>query len=693
MKIKRITTKLLAAIIPIVIVALGVVTLLCVSSARSNLNDEISDKMQAKVEWIDANLSDNLNKIEYATQGLGRSIGSSMMLLSSDITAYRTLCIQYMAENSSICALGIFLDPEYYTLFPLINYYINNENGTYNSYDLSATDLTRTAWFIDGKASGEPQYTDTYIDETMGILMTSYVVPMYDAFGRFIGCFNTDIDMSRIQADIAEIKVGKTGRASLLSCAPAAVGEDGVDTSTRGMYLTGEKDNVLNADCRVTNKSDKYYAISEAILSEASTVKEVGNELVFTRQIPGYNWVLMLTIDKSEINKHVNDMTRNAMLVMLVAMIICVVVIWLISKSIAKPISRVKEMSELMAKGDFSLDPLPVKTVDEVGNMTRALNQMLEANRNEMLEIATNSETVGGNCEDLKVAVTDLTESFQVINTSIRGINEAMMDNSATTEELSASVQEVKDAVGNLAKRAKESDAMATEIMGRATKIGQETNTSFERAMKLTNQYEERLGLSIQNAKVVEDIQQMAAAINDIADQINLLSLNASIEAARAGEAGRGFAVVAGEIGSLANQTSSTVNEIQETIDKVRSAVDTLANDSHSVIQFINKDITPDYQSFVKTAKQYEADAQSIQELAAFVSDTAGNLNETMETVNFAIQNIAEASQNATGESAVIIESVDTVSDHVVNVGKISEDQRNVADALENVVHRYKLKK
>ncbi len=692
MKIKRITTKLLATIIPVIIVALAVVTLISVSTSRTNLDKEINEKMEAKVEAIDSDMSNALSKIEYATQGLGRSIGSSMMLLSSDITAYRTLCVQYMAENDSICGLGIFLDPEYYTMFPLINYYISREDDGYVSYDYSLMDLTAQSWYVAAKATGGAQYTDTYIDNQAKILMTSYVVPMYDAFGRFIGCFNTDIDMSKIQADIAEIKVGRTGSATLISCAEEVLNEKGEDTSTRGMYITGDEDKVLSAEHKITNQNDEYYAVSDAILNEVSTVQKAGGKLVYTKKIPGYNWVLMLTIDQSEIEKPVDDMTASSLAVLVIAMIICVVIIWLVSRSIARPIKNVKSMSELMAKGDFSMQPMPVKTVDEIGNMTQALNQMLVANRNEMLEIASNSETVGRNCEDLKSAVTDLEESFQVINKSIRGINEAMMDNSATTEELSASVQEVKDAVGNLADRAKDSDAMATEIMGRATKIGHETNESFERAMKLTSQYEDRLGQSIQNAKVVEDIQQMAAAINDIADQINLLSLNASIEAARAGEAGRGFAVVAGEIGSLANQTSSTVNEIQETIDKVRGAVDTLAGDSHAVIEFINKDITPDYQSFVKTAKQYEADAQSIQELAAFVSDTAGNLNETMETVNIAIQNIAEASQNATGESSVIIESVDTVSDHVINVGKISEEQRNVADGLANVVHRYKLK-
>ena len=97
--------------------------------------------------------------------------------------------------------------------------------------------------------------------------------------------------------------------------------------------------------------------------------------------------------------------------------------------------------------------------------------------------------------------------------------------------------------------------------------------------MNSGNAYSERLQLSIENAKVVESIGEMANVISGIAEQINLLSLNASIEAARAGDAGRGFAVVATEIGKLAGSTSQAVEEIQSTITEVKSAFNGLAND------------------------------------------------------------------------------------------------------------------
>lgn len=679
MKIKKITTKLIATIVPCIMIALIVVSTVCVMISKDALSNEIEDKMNANITAVNSDLNDMMNAVEYATQGLGRSIGSSILLIQTDLSAYTPLLEQYMAENDAICALGIFIDPEYKGYQkPLMNFYVTQEGDNFTPLDISTTDLTGSDWYVQCKATGEPKYTETYVDTTLGILMCSYVVPMYDAMGNFVGCFNTDIDMSQVQAKIEGIQIGETGRAQLLS--------------TTGQYLTADNpDDVLNEEVNIKNEDNKYYSIQEKILSGEYITVSLNGQQVYSERINGYDWILIFTIDSSELSAPVMNMIKVAVTVLLLAMVVCCLVITLISRSIAKPIGIVKEMSELMAQGDFSLDPLQVKTADEVGNMTNALNQMLVSNRNEMLAISSNSETVGQNCTELKAAVVDLKSSFDVIDTSIRGINESMMDNSATTQELSASVQEVKRAVADLADRAKESDVMANEIMERATKIGRETTQSFDNAMNLTGQYEERLRVSIQNSKVVEDIQQMAAAINDIAEQINLLSLNASIEAARAGEAGRGFAVVAGEIGSLANQTSSTVSEIQTTINKVRTSVDTLAKDSHTVIEFINRDITPDYESFVNTVKQYEADAEKIQELASFVFETASKLNETMEDVNSAIHNIAEASQSAAGESSVIIDSVDTVSGHVENVGKISDEQRSVADTLESVVHRYKL--
>ena len=182
----------------------------------------------------------------------------------------------------------------------------------------------------------------------------------------------------------------------------------------------------------------------------------------------------------------------------------------------------------------------------------------------------------------------------------------------------------------------------------------------------------------------------MADAISEIAEQINLLSLNASIEAARAGEQGKGFAVVAGEIGNLANQTSNTVTNIQNTVAMVKESVEVLSRDSRSLIEFITQNVTPDYQAFVDTSQQYENDAKSIQDLSTYLADIASQLKNTMEDVNLAIHNIASASQDAAEKSSAILENVDTVSNHVENVGDISTQQKEVSHTLDDVVGRYK---
>ena len=681
MKIKKIATKLIAGILPFVIIAMILVIMICTNNASAQIENQVSDKMQATIDKTNAEINSTMKNVEYTTQGLANSIDFSIGLVSS-ITMYQDMLYGTITNSDYIVALGIFMDPTAYD-GDMINLYVTDNDGQIEADDLSDTDLTECDWFVSLKENGGEYYTDTYVDETLGILMTSYVYPLYDTSGKFVGVVNTDIDMSAVQEMIDNIQVGDSGKAMLISSA--------------GCYLSGvDSSNILNEE--VTIATDESFGLSsyaDTILAGEYFTKDLsgsnGEYTFYTQAVENYDWILLMYIKTAEIHEAVTSMYSYSIMASIVAIIICAAIIAILSNKIAKPIVGIKVMSEQMADGDFSIDPMTISSADEVGNMTESLNKMLIANREEMLEISDNSHTVGSNCNELKSAVSDLEESFEVINNSIRGISDAMMNNSATTEELSASVSDVKQTVEDMAEKAKGSNDMAKEIMVRANEVGKKTTESFENAKKLTVQYEQKLSASIEDSKVVDDIQQMAEAINDIADQINLLSLNASIEAARAGEAGRGFAVVAGEIGNLANQTSNTVVNIQATINKVKAAVDKLAEDSHEIIQFINRDITPDYENFVKTAKQYEMDAESIEELASFVSTAAINLNDTMESVNSAIRNIAEASQEAAGESSVILESVDTVSDNVENVGRIAENQKNVADTLDDVVNRYKL--
>lgn len=232
---------------------------------------------------------------------------------------------------------------------------------------------------------------------------------------------------------------------------------------------------------------------------------------------------------------------------------------------------------------------------------------------------------------------------------------------------------------------------MADEIRNRAEIVNQNSQKSFESANTLSKRFEQSLEESIANSKVVENIGQLADVISEIAEQINLLSLNASIEAARAGEAGKGFAVVAAEIGSLANNTAETVAQIKNTISDVRGAFEGLLDEANEMLSFLKNTVSPDYSSFVDVAKQYGQDAESIDETSNKLSKMSDAIREIMQEVTDAIQNIAEATQVTTELSTDIMDNIEKVSENVSGIAEMSHEQDSIAKDLGEVVGKFTL--
>ena len=404
-------------------------------------------------------------------------------------------------------------------------------------------------------------------------------------------------------------------------------------------------------------------------------------------------WKLLVIMPQSEIMQPITQMCMILVAVCVIALVISALAIILKISRVSRRIRKVDVFASTLAEGDYTVDGLKVKGKDELARMSTSLNNMYDSNKEVIGSIRDRAAQINESSNLLNNSAIELADQFKQIENYMSSVNEDMMNASAATEQLNASTEEVESSVNVLAGETEKSLQMAKEVRSRADEIGRNSEKAFAEASDITEQFKTRLETSIRNTDVVQNIGQMAETISGIAEQINLLALNASIEAARAGEQGRGFAVVATEIGKLANETTSAVQEIQQTVDQVRDSVQDLTVNSNELLKFIETRVKPDYDSFVSVARQYGEDATTIDNTSSRISEMTDNIRQIMTEVTNAIQNIAESTQNTANISSQILNSVSVVSDVVSDVSKMSEDQEVIAANLSEVVGKFKLKK
>lgn len=684
MKFKKIGTKMLVVILPVVILAMLLLTAVIGFSSRDIINDQIDSRMQEELSAQSGVMGEDLHTVSSMAQSISRVVATTYQTTSMD--TYEKMLGELIQDNDMVSGSGLWFEPYAYQADAeyMGPYVYKDGDQLATTYDYSNAEYNYFAqeYYELAKASTEPVFTDPYYDETSDSIMSTCAMPIL-VNDQFIGCVTVDIQLDAITTLVDNIKVGDAGRGMLLTAEGVYIGGAAGDKIQNSVVITEDKDAPALAKA-----AEKILAGDSG---ETSYKGSDGQINLYYSRVDATGWILIITMPNSELTQPIMQLLAKLFGICIVALIVVALVIIFSVNSISKGLNRVKAFAGSLAEGDFTVDPIQVKTQDELGVMGGSLNAMYDSNKDVISNIAEHATDIDEASTKLRSATTELSENFAEIKKNIEEVNNAMMTTSAATEEVNASTEEVLSNVNLLTEETQNSTAMAQEIRGRAKEVGETSRKSFESASTLAKQFEERLAESIENAKVVSSIEEMANVISEIAEQINLLSLNASIEAARAGEAGKGFAVVASEIGSLATSTAEAVGQIQNTISQVQTAFDSLTNDAQNMLGFVVNDVTPDYSNFVEVAKQYGEDAASIERTAENISNMSDNIKQIMQEVTAAVQSIAEATQDTTEVSGNMTEKVVVVADHVDNVSEMAEKEDVIARELTGVVSRFKL--
>lgn len=296
-----------------------------------------------------------------------------------------------------------------------------------------------------------------------------------------------------------------------------------------------------------------------------------------------------------------------------------------------------------------------------------------------------------------------LKDAIKTVNENIFSLKDEIEDISSTTEELSAGMEEtaastqettaasseIEKHIESISSKAVLGSKSVESINERASKLKNDFSISHNNTSEMLNMVKEKLKNSLTQSKSVNQINELSDSILEITAQTNLLALNASIEAARAGEAGKGFAVVADEIRNLAETSRASVSEIQKITKVVIDCVENLTSNSNELLNFVENDVTCDYQTMLDATDQYKLDADLVNDLVNNFSSTSKELVSSVENIVLTMNGIAEATNEGALGTSNIAEKVSSV---VSNANEIKESINSTEEgfnALNNMISKF----
>lgn len=652
--IMSIKAKLLGVIVPIVVVLVLILVLTAYKTSAGMLESSARNMLESSV---------------------GNQAAQIEAWLNENLAAFQTVKATIEHTQPNEAELQEILDTYYgfNSNYPQ-GLYIADSSGkliTATESEKSEDDLVNSTWYIEGLTRVNMAIGSAYqnsqgvnVISASGILNdgsgTTKVISADMTLDRITVIVNSFIEMENAEAFLVDKKDG-----TILAHRDSALISTTLGSADSSNF---QKD----AAAKITAQDYEFCILD-------------GNMTVF-EEVSGTDWILVSYVPTKIVLSDLSKLRTIMILISVIAVLILCVVIERATHIVIRPVKNLTAVITAMTDGDFTVS-VTAKGNDEIGLMSRSVERFILSMKNMIASMGDISGRLEKQADSSDTVSREMQSAANIQSESMGELN-------MTVDQLSVSVNEIAENATVLAGVVADtkSDSVSVENkMQETVEVSEKGRKDMERVGEAL----ESIRVSIKNLEAAVnkvgvasgEIVDIVQLIGNIAEETNLLSLNASIEAARAGESGKGFAVVASEIGTLANNSTESVEHISKLIGEVNDLVaDAVRQAGDSA-----ENITESSELIHTAIKTFETIFANIQETSGLIEQMVEKINQVDEVAT----NVAAISEEQAASSDEILATSENMLQQAKGIAENSEhvakESRSLTESSEQLAEQVKL--